>query len=128
MISGDLDFSEIKPIFSLLLTKYEKIFKQKPDFFDQTPTIASKIRLIPSKNTSNFGQISQNFDNFNKNTINSTMLTENKNNAVNYKNFSVAAFNAGNTVQSKHYNYPKQTSSILTVEQFNYVRYQNNNL
>ena len=124
-----MDFAEIKTIFSLLMDKYEKIFKQKPDFLDQNPTIASKITLkseIPQKMNP-----SQNYEKNSNSAIKSTMLAENKNNAVNYKNYSVQAFSAGNsagnTVQSKHYNYPKPTSSILTVGQFNYLRFGTNN-
>lgn len=136
IISGGLEFSEIKSVFLLLLNKYEKIFMQKQEIIEQAPMIGTKLNLkveLPIKKVNTMNPIdlsrycSQNQNqNFIKPPVNAT-FNENKSNAVNYKNFSVAAFNSMNGIQSKHYNYPKSTSSILTVGQYNYIRYPSNN-
>ena len=115
----------------LILSKYEKIFVQKQEFIEQPPVIASKISLkteAPQKFNQGY-DISRYSSQNNQNIIKPAVsLNENKNNAVNYKNYSVAAFNSVNpTIQSKHYNYPKSSSSILAVGQYNYIRYPNNN-
>ena len=119
------------------MSKYEKVFMQKQELFEQPPNIASKINLkieMPSK-VGGGSNMNHNYDitrysSQNQNIMKPNLsINENKNNSVNYKNYSIAAFNSVNasTIQSKHYNYPKSSSSILTVGQFNYIRYPTNN-
>jgi len=127
-----VDFENLKNVYLLILNKYEKIFVQKQELFEQPPIIASKIslKLEPPKtfNAVNHTYDVSRYSSQNQNIIKPAMsLNENKNNAVNYKNYSVAAFNSVNTIQSKHYNYPKSSSSILAVGQYNYIRYPSNN-
>lgn len=136
IISGGVDFSELENTYQILVSKYEKIFMPKQEFCESPPVIASKINLkpeIPQKFINNLHynydftrpQFMQNQNNYIKSTL--TMNENNKTNIVNYKTSGANAYGSVNTIQSKHYNYPKSSSSILTVGQFNYIRYSSNN-
>lgn len=119
----------------ILLNKYDKIFLPKQELFEPAPIIASKINLkqeIPQKFISN---LHYNYDfnrqpSQNQNFLKAPIVNENKGNAVNYKNIGVSGsgYSSVNSVQSKHYNYPKSSSSILNgVGQYNIIRYTSNN-
>lgn len=139
LISGGVDLSELKPAFAQLLSKYERIFMPRPEFFDAQPIIASKISVKPELQQKSFVSLHHapyDFSRYTNGQQNQNLVkpavnfNENKSSAVNYKNYGVAGFNsvsAAQGIQSKHYNYPKSSNSILNVGQFNYIRYPSNN-